>query len=61
MPVAFTDELRAYVREYGAQATCAVIVAILEEQAKATRGKPAATIASINADVLKHAMKKMVK
>jgi hypothetical protein len=57
---ALADALRTYVIEFGAKAACAVIVAVLEEQVVATKGTPASTIASIDADVLKHAMGKMV-
>lgn len=61
MPVTFTDELRAYVAEFGPKAACAIIVAILEEEAVTSRGRPPSTLASINADIIKHAMEKMVR
>lgn len=58
---AMVDELRAYVAEYGVRAAAEILAAICEETRDANLRQPEGTLASINADVLRHAMTKMVR
>ena len=53
------DLLRSYVVAFGGKAAVDVIIAVLDEEALKHRGKPAGTLASIDANLLRQAAGKM--
>lgn len=56
----FADELRDYVLTHGPRATLLVIALILEDSAAAAKHRPDAIVPTVNAEMIRQAMERMV-